>query len=48
MRRIARAAAPKKCARPFHCAALAPATRSQASWTSSVACSVRPGFSRLT
>ena len=40
---MARAAAPKKCARPPHRESRRPETRSQASCTSAVACSVWPG-----
>ena len=46
MRRMASAAAPKKCARPSNFGFASPTSRSQASYTSAVGCSVWPGDSR--
>ena len=46
-RRIARAAAAKKCPRPCHSIASPPTSRRYASWTSAVGCSVWPARSRL-
>src|SRR5581483_4892713 len=46
MRRIASAAAAKKCARFFQSGCRSPPSRSHASWTSAVGCSVWPSASR--